>query len=99
MMYLVGIVAVLLLVAMGGIARQAVRDEYLLVLRWRRYDLSVWYERGEDGRYERRRPTQLPAAVARFAGEQVALAFGSLVGVLKRRGERLGHALPAAFRG
>ena len=65
---------VLLLFAVA--TTQAVRDEYLVVMRW-----PVGYffmERGSDGRYSLFSPVRLPLVVARYARLTVVAGAHSL---------------------
>jgi hypothetical protein len=66
MVLYLGVVLMISGLVAGRLAMRAVKDEYLLVLRWREHGLWI-FERGDDGRYARIRLVALPVALVRYA--------------------------------
>jgi hypothetical protein len=68
---MVGILGCAMLLA-GAVfgAVSAVRDEHLVVLHWSAAG-TVFLEKVADGRYEARRPLELPLAVGRYLSSRV----------------------------
>jgi hypothetical protein len=66
MIYLAIVMVAAVGVLTGYATSHAIRQEYLLVLRWREHGLWL-FERGEDGRFQRIPLGALPAALVRYA--------------------------------
>jgi hypothetical protein len=62
---------------------QAVRDEYLVVLRW---PVGTFFmERGADGRYALFSPARLPLVIVRYSRHALVAAVYSFAGWVRAR--------------
>lgn len=80
----------LLALAAAMLAAGAIRDQFIVVLRWHRV-ITLLLVREDDGRYTLFRPAQAPVVLARYVAWQASRA---LHGVRGR--ERESYPLPAA---